>query len=142
MRKYTFIGILILMAGLGAACEDQLNALPGQSKVEGNVILDQKTAEVALNGVYYRFADGGDDRGTPSTMWASSHEISPGLLTGYIRYPYGSVAMEENSSLTANGLAVIKLLMLLTELSNKLQRWMITNLSVTVKMKLLRKLVG
>lgn len=27
MRKYTFIGILILMAGLGAACEDQLNAL-------------------------------------------------------------------------------------------------------------------
>lgn len=35
MRKYTFIGILILMAGLGAACEDQLNALPGQSKVEG-----------------------------------------------------------------------------------------------------------
>ena len=62
MRKYTFIGILILMAGLGAACEDQLNALPGQSKVEGNVILDQKTAEVALNGVYYRFADGGDDR--------------------------------------------------------------------------------
>ena len=59
MRKYTFIGILILMAGLGAACEDQLNALPGQSKVEGNVILDQKTAEVALNGVYYRFADGG-----------------------------------------------------------------------------------
>lgn len=80
MRKYTFIGILILMAGLGAACEDQLNALPGQSKVEGNVILDQKTAEVALNGVYYRFADGGDDRGTPSTMWASSHEISPGLI--------------------------------------------------------------
>lgn len=55
MRKYTFIGILILMAGLGAACEDQLNALPGQSKVEGNVILDQKTAEVALNGVYYLF---------------------------------------------------------------------------------------
>lgn len=97
------------MAGLGAACEDQLNALPGQSKVEGNVILDQKTAEVALNGVYYRFADGGDDRGTPSTMWASSHEISPGLLTGYIRYPYGSVAMEENSSLTANDYSVANL---------------------------------
>ena len=58
MRKYTFIGILILMAGLGAACEDQLNALPGQSKVEGNVILDQKTAEVALNGVYYRLQMG------------------------------------------------------------------------------------
>ena len=51
MRKYTFIGILILLAGFWTACDDQLNALPGQSKVEGNVILDQKTAEVALNGI-------------------------------------------------------------------------------------------
>ena len=109
MRKYTFIGILILLAGFWTACDDQLNALPGQSKVEGNVILDQKTAEVALNGVYYCFANGGDDRGTPSTMWASSHEISPGLLAGYIRYPYGSVAMEENSSLTANDYSVANL---------------------------------
>ena len=82
MRKYTFIGILILLAGFWTACDDQLNALPGQSKVEGNVILDQKTAEVALNGVYYCYANGGDDRGTPSTMWAASHEISPGLLAG------------------------------------------------------------
>ena len=32
MRKYTFIGILILMAGLGAACEDQLMLYPVNQK--------------------------------------------------------------------------------------------------------------
>lgn len=39
------MGILSQMS-----CDDQLNALPTQSKVEGNVIVDQKSAEVALNG--------------------------------------------------------------------------------------------
>ena len=53
----SFLGILSQMS-----CDDQLNALPTQSKVVGNVIVDQKSAEVALNGVYYRFAEGGDDR--------------------------------------------------------------------------------
>ena len=33
MRKYTFIGILILLAGFWTACDDQLNALPGQSEM-------------------------------------------------------------------------------------------------------------
>lgn len=47
----SFLGILSQMS-----CDDQLNALPTQSKVEGNVIVDQKSAEVALNGVYYCFS--------------------------------------------------------------------------------------
>lgn len=33
----SFLGILSQMS-----CDDQLNALPTQSKVEGNVIVDQK----------------------------------------------------------------------------------------------------
>lgn len=41
----SFLGILSQMS-----CDDQLNALPTQSKVVGNVIVDQKSAEVALNG--------------------------------------------------------------------------------------------
>ena len=75
----SFLGILSQMS-----CDDQLNALPTQSKVVGNVIVDQKSAEVALNGVYYRFAEGGDDRGTPSTQWGYSQEIVPAYLSGYI----------------------------------------------------------
>lgn len=82
----------ILLAGLVTSqysCKKQLNALPDQSKVDGNVILDQKGAEVALNGAYYRFAEAGDDRGTQSTQTAYSHEILPTWLAGYLDYPYG-----------------------------------------------------
>jgi len=80
------------MAGLIGSqysCKKQLNALPDQSKVDGNVILDQKGAEVALNGAYYRFAEAGDDRGTPSTQTSYAHEILPTWLAGYLDYPYG-----------------------------------------------------
>lgn len=109
MKKYNiFIG-LMLMAACWMSCDDQLSALPGQSKVEGNVIVDQKTAEVALNGVYYCFAEGGDDRGTPSTMWSNSHEIIPATLAGYITYPHGGSDLDENASVTAGSYSVASL---------------------------------
>lgn len=55
--KQTFIYIFMFLSIISqTSCEDQLNALPTQSKVEGNVIVDQASAEIALNGVYYRFA--------------------------------------------------------------------------------------
>ena len=91
----SFLGILSQMS-----CDDQLNALPTQSKVVGNVIVDQKSAEVALNGVYYRFAEGGDDRGTPSTQWGYSQEIVPAYLSGYITRTSGG-NLDENTSVQA-----------------------------------------
>lgn len=109
MKRYSIFALLILIAGVYAGCENQLNALPGQSKVEGNVIIDQKTAEVALNGVYYRFAEGGDDRGTASTMWAGSHEISPANLSGYITYPYGGNSFDNNAQIPAGDYGVARL---------------------------------
>ena len=51
MKRYCIYIIELLVIALFCSCEDQLNALPGQSKVDGNVIVDQETAEVALNGV-------------------------------------------------------------------------------------------
>lgn len=101
MKKYDLYIGLILLATAFTGCDDQLSALPGQSKVEGNVIVDQKSAEVALNGVYYCFAEGGDDRGTPSTMWSGSHEIVPATLTGFITYPHGGSALDENANVPA-----------------------------------------
>jgi hypothetical protein len=91
------------------SCEDQLNALPGQSKVDGNVIIDQKSALIALNGVYYRLANSGDDRGTLSTQWSSMHEILPSVLAGYLRYANGLTSFEVNSQVTGNdsGVATI-----------------------------------
>lgn len=91
----SFLGIITQ-----TSCDDQLNALPSQSKVEGNVIVDQKSAEVALNGVYYRFAQGGDDRDTPSTLWGYSQEIVPAYLSGYITRTNGGY-LDENAEVQA-----------------------------------------
>lgn len=109
MKRYSIYLILILIAAVLASCENQLNALPGQSKVEGNVIVDQKSAEVALNGVYYCFADGGDDRGTASAMWANGHEIIPANLAGYITYPHGGSDLDENTKIGADDYSVSNL---------------------------------
>lgn len=97
MKKVTIYILLIAFTGIQYACNKQLNALPDQSKVEGNIIIDQKSAEVALNGVYYRFAEGGDDRGTPSTQVAFTHEIIPTWSAGLLDYPYGGGALTENA---------------------------------------------
>ncbi|AZS31625.1 RagB/SusD family nutrient uptake outer membrane protein [Butyricimonas faecalis] len=91
----SFLGIISQMS-----CDDQLNALPTQSKVVGNVIVDQKSAEVALNGVYYRFAQGGDDRNTPSILWGYAQEITPAYLSGYITRTYGG-SYDENAEVSS-----------------------------------------
>jgi len=98
--------IYLGMATLFLSCKRELNALPTQAKVEGNVIIDQKSAEVALNGAYLRFAEGGNDSGTPSVRWAQNHEIRGSWLAGYMAYPYGKSTFDENFSITANDIGV------------------------------------
>jgi len=102
MKKLILIySVCFFALGISVSCKKELNALPTQSKVEGNAIIDQKSAEVALNGVYLRLAQGGDDRGTPSIMWALDHEITPTYLAGYITYPHGGSSLDENNLITA-----------------------------------------
>jgi hypothetical protein len=74
------------------SCSKQLNALPDQAKVDGNVILDQKSAEVTLNGAYYRFANVFDNNttGLPSTNWSNIHEQYPSSFAGNVIYYQGS----------------------------------------------------
>lgn len=104
--KQTIIYILSLLGIVSQmSCDDQLSALPTQSKVVGNVIVDQKSAEVALNGVYYCFAQGGDDRGTPSIMWGSYQEISPAYLSGYITRTNGGY-FDENAEIQSSDYSV------------------------------------
>ena len=42
-------------------CKKELNVYPTTSEVDGNIIVDAKSAATALNGVYYQFADAGLD---------------------------------------------------------------------------------
>jgi len=94
--------IQLLVLGVVAfsfpSCKKELNALPDQAKVEGNVIVDQRSAEVALNGVYYRFANVADNytTGLPSTQWSWIHEIYPSSMAGNIVYYQGPYLGGEN----------------------------------------------
>lgn len=107
MKKLILIYSMCFFAlGISVSCKKELNALPTQSKVEGNAIIDQKSAEVALNGVYLRLAEGGDDRGTPSILWSGNHEITPTYLAGYITYPHGGSSLDENNRISATDYAV------------------------------------
>lgn len=75
---------------VNTSCDDQLNALPTQSKVDGNIIVDQKSAEVALNGVYYMYAKCGTDYyDVPSTMCFTEYELYPARLSGLVEYYQG-----------------------------------------------------
>ena len=75
--------IVILLTGcLFAACKKELNVFPTTSEVDGNVIVDQSSAQVVLNGVYYKFADAGKDAyNVPTIFWTDVNEIFPSELT-------------------------------------------------------------
>jgi len=81
---------MLVLIVLNTSCEDQLNALPTQSKVDDNLIVDQKSAEVALNGVYYTYAMCGNDYyDVPSTMCFLHYELIPAMISGLVGYYQG-----------------------------------------------------
>lgn len=96
MKKIVLLYILFLTA---SSCNKELGKLPDNAKVEGNTILDQRTSEIALNGVYYRFAN--VEAGTNTTDWRD-HEVVPGMVAGYLGYGYGADGAEENDMANSN----------------------------------------
>jgi hypothetical protein len=78
--------IIFLAIGLSlGACKKQLNVFPTTSEVDGNLITDRQSAQAALNGVYYRFADAGTDKynnGNLTTFWSNINEAVPSQLAG------------------------------------------------------------
>ncbi|SHM61247.1 SusD family protein [Chitinophaga jiangningensis] len=91
MKKTAILYILLLTA---AACKKELGKLPENARVEGNTILDQRTSEIALNGIYYRFAN--VNGGTNTTQWRDN-EFIPAACAGYMGSGYGADPMEENA---------------------------------------------
>jgi hypothetical protein len=79
------IAVLILSAWFLGGCKKELNVLPSTQEVDGNIIVDAKSAATALNGVYYRFADATNDyQGVPTTQWYYVNEEIPSLLSGML----------------------------------------------------------
>lgn len=82
--------LLLLLTCTFFSCEKQLNVFPTNKLVDGNVIIDLKSAETVLNGVYYAFANVGlDYSSVESVKWISVNEILPSELAGTIAYSYG-----------------------------------------------------
>lgn len=78
-----------------ASCSDELDALPTQSKVDGNVVVDAKSAKIAVNGIYYQYAMCGEDYyGVLSTGCANSYETYPADFAGLLSYYQGPYMFE------------------------------------------------
>lgn len=82
--------MVVFAASLLWSCKKELNVYPTTSEVDGNVIVDTKSALTVLNGVYYRFANGGTDNNlVPSVKWTDVNEIFPSELTGSLNNSSG-----------------------------------------------------
>lgn len=87
---YRYFTLMLLMLAC-YGCKKELNALPANEKVDANIIVDQNTAQIALNGVYYRFANAGPTK----TDWLN-HQIAPAMFSGYLG-TFGYVSPEEDN---------------------------------------------
>lgn len=85
MNKFPIYAIAVFCTIAFSACDKQLSEPPANAKVDGTVIIDQKSAQVALNGVYYRFANVNSDN---ITNWIDQN-VSGGMLAGTLTYAYG-----------------------------------------------------
>ena len=84
--------ILLAMALMVyASCNKQLDALPENAKVEGNTIIDQPSANIALNGAYYVFANADNSQ----TKW-SANKVLGSMAAGYLAYGAGSYSEESD----------------------------------------------
>ncbi len=100
LKNILILGSLVTSISLTTSCDDQLSALPTQSKVDGNVVVDQKSALAALNGIYYRYAQCGvDNYNILSTQCANIYEIYPANVAGIITYYQGPFMFETHGNL-------------------------------------------
>ncbi len=94
MKKLIYILLAVALFSQ-SACKKQLDALPKNAEVEGNAIVDEPSANVALNGVYYCFANANNI----STNW-NNNKIMGSLFAGYIGS--GNGATDDESDIFGN----------------------------------------
>lgn len=98
--KNIFAGSLaVVFCATAVSCSDELNALPSQSKVDGNLVVDQKSAIAALNGIYYTYAMCKTDYyGVKSTGCSMFYETLPADLAGMAVYYQGAYMLENHDA--------------------------------------------
>ncbi len=99
LKNIFLLGGLLAGMALQTSCDDQLSALPKQSKVDGNVVVDQSSAISIVNGAYYRFAMcGTDNYDVESTGCANYYEIFPACIAGVMTYYQGAYMFETHGN--------------------------------------------
>lgn len=87
-HKNTKYLVLLFVSCFLWACKKELNVYPTTSEVDGNIIVDAKSASTVLNGVYYRFANASfDNNNIPSIKWVDVHESFPSELANTLIIP-------------------------------------------------------
>lgn len=97
MKKLNIYGITLLSMLALSACDKELSTPPPNAKVNGTAIIDQRTAQIVLNGVYYRFANAS----ATQTSWTAQN-VGPAMLSGNLGYAFGGAyQIESNTNLNA-----------------------------------------
>lgn len=92
MKRTPLYILLFALINSQLACDKQLSAPPANARVEGTAITDQKTAQIALNGVYYRLANVNSNN---VTNW-TTHQVYGSMTSGMIGYGLGAMPDELN----------------------------------------------
>jgi hypothetical protein len=96
MKKIILLTIPVTCLLIMSACNKQLSEPPPNAKVNGTIIVDLKSAQVALNGVYYQFANM-----TPTIYQWQNQNVLPSMLTGMLGYGAGTYTDESNLNLNS-----------------------------------------
>ena len=103
--SYIILGAALLLGGtVLTSCDDKLSELPKQYTVDGNVVIDQKSAQTLLNGMYYTFvASGTDNYDQQSTPCNRYYDSFPADFAGLYEYYQGRYMFEDHGSSTIVG---------------------------------------
>ena len=98
MTKRLLPFCMIALLPLFTSCEDDLSALPTQSKVDGTLVVDESSALIALHGIYYAYAmTGTDTYGIETTISARQYEVRPADFAGTVIYTWGAFQLETHN---------------------------------------------
>jgi len=96
--KQYHIAACMLVALLNSSCDKELSKLPANDRVGETAITDLASAKMALNGVYYRFANVDNDN---IANWVYNNTTG-GLLSGTLSHGLGPLPEEENDNVNSN----------------------------------------
>ncbi len=98
--SYILFGAALLLGGtMFTSCNDKLSELPTQYKVDGNVVVDQKSAQRLLNGMYYTFvASGTDNYDQQATQCNRYYDTFTADFAGLYEYYQGPYMFETHGS--------------------------------------------